>query len=173
MRTSSEGLRLIEEFEGFRPTLYDDLAGDCTIGYGTLVHLGPRNGELREWPYLDGINRAEAEQLLQAHVQQIEGSLERLVKVALNQAQFDALVAFIYNVGLGTFSRSTLLKKLNAGEYAAVPSELMRYVYAGNKPAAGLVARRTREAELWRSGEGAPAAMMARGPLDSARPARD
>lgn len=137
MHTSSAGLRLIEEFEGFRPSLYNDPAGDCTIGFGTLVHIGPQSGETSEWPYLHGISRAEAEHLLQDHVWQIEDAIGRLVKVTLNQPQFDALVAFIYNVGVGTFGRSTLLQKLNCGEYAAVPAELLRYVHAGGKPGTG------------------------------------
>ncbi len=165
MRTSRAGLQLIEEYEGFVPALYDDAAGHCTIGYGTLVHRGPHKAaDRREQPYLGGITHAEAEQLLRSHVEQIEGAIERLVKVALSQPQFDALVAFIYNVGLGNFCRSTLLHKLNSGDYAAVPRELQRFVYAGSKQLAGLVARRAREAELWRSGDASPAALPAREP---------
>lgn len=153
MRTSREGLRLIEEYEGFRPTLYDDAAGHCTIGYGTLVHRGPHDAaDAREQAFMGGISRDEAEQLLGSRAEQIEAAIERLVKVALNQGQFDALVAFIYNVGLGTFASSALLKKLNAGDYQAVPGELLRFVYAGGRPLAGLIARRTREGKLWRSG---------------------
>ena len=158
MRTSREGLRLIEEYEGFRPALYNDAAGHCTIGYGTLVHRGPRDdADAREQAFPDGISRDEAEQLLRSHAAQIEAAIERLVRVALNQGQFDALVAFIYNVGLGTFASSTLLKKLNAGDYQAVPGELLRFVHAGGRPLAGLIARRTREGELWRFGGAAPA----------------
>ena len=158
MRISREALRLIEEHEGFRPSLYNDAAGHCTIGYGTLVHRGPHDAaDAREQAFLAGISRDVAEQLLRSHAQPIEAALERLVKVALNQGQFDALVAFIYNVGLGAFAGSTLLKKLNAGDSQAVPGEMLRFLYAGGRPLAGLIARRTREGELWRSGGEAPA----------------
>jgi GH24 family phage-related lysozyme (muramidase) len=151
MRTSDEGLRMIEEFEGFRAELYNDAAGDCTVGYGTLVHLRPCCGDPRELIYAGGITHEEAEQLLRERLVEAEAAIERLVTVALNQAQFDALVSFTYNLGVGTLSRSTLLRRLNAGEYAAVPEELERFVNAGGRPQPGLVARRRREAELWRS----------------------
>lgn len=153
MRTSEQGLRLIEEFEGFQPQLYEDVAENCTIGFGCLVHRGPRNGcDPRERPYAQGISRAEAEQLLAAHVEHVEPAIAHLVKVPLAQGQFDALVDFVYNLGIGNFESSTLLKKLNSGDYQAVPGELMKFVHAGGKESAGLARRRAREAELWQGG---------------------
>jgi lysozyme len=152
MRTSIQGLKLIEEFEGFRPALYNDAAGNCTIGFGCLVHAGPLDGQdPRERPFANGISRADAERLLAAHVGEVERSLERLVKVPLTPGEFDALVDFVYNVGVGDFARSTLLNKLNAGDYSAVPGELLKFVHAGGRESAGLARRRAREVELWQS----------------------
>ncbi len=150
MRTSRQGLQLIEECEGFVAELYNDRAGHCSIGFGCLVHKGPRNGsDPGEQPFAKGVSRAEAERLLAEHLTQVERALESLVKVPLNQNQFDALVDFVYNLGSGTLAHSTLLEKLNSGAYDAVPDEVRRFVYAGGKKLAGLERRREREAELW------------------------
>ena len=74
------------------------------------------------------------------------------MKVPLNQAQFDALVSFAFNLGAGALETSTLLKKLNAGKYAAVPQEFEKWVKAGGKTLPGLVRRRTAEAQLFEKG---------------------
>ena len=150
MRTSQQGLQLIEECEGFVPELYNDPAGHCSIGFGCLVHKGPRNGsDPSERAFAKGVSRVEAERLLAEHLTQVEGALDSLVKVPLNQNQFDALVDFVYNLGSGTLAHSTLLQKLNSGAYDAVPDEFRRFVHAGGKRMAGLERRREREAELW------------------------
>ena len=73
-----------------------------------------------------------------------------LVKVPLTQGQCDALTDFAFNMGLGNLGNSTLLRKLNAGYGEEVPSELLRWVYAGGEKLPGLVTRRQREVDLWR-----------------------
>jgi GH24 family phage-related lysozyme (muramidase) len=139
--------------EGFSDELYDDPAGHCTIGFGHLVHKGKCNGtDATELKYAMGIGRQEGETLLRQDVQRFAQLVNRTVLVPLTQAQFDALVDFAYNVGFKAFRSSTLLNKLNAGDYAAVPAQLRRFVKAGGVEQAGLVRRRAREAEMFASG---------------------
>ncbi len=147
---SQAGIEMIEGFEGFRATMYNDVAGHCTIGYGQLIHKGRCTGKApAEKPYLKGITREKAEALLRQKVSSFESVIKASVTVELNQNQFDALVSFVYNVGPDAFQRSTLLKKLNKGQYDAVPGELMKYVHAGGKTVEGLVTRRKAESSLF------------------------
>jgi len=150
-RLSDRGVDFIARFEGFRGTLYNDPAGHCTIGYGHLVQRGGCDGsepaELRA-----GISRQRAAQLLRTDAAVAEGAVRDSVRVDLTQQQFDALVSFTFNVGAGAFRRSTLLQRLNARAYEAVPEELRRWVTAGGRRLPGLVARRTAEAKLFTSG---------------------
>lgn len=118
----------------------------CAIGYGTKLHDGPCRGDEG---YPQGISEAAARALLRARAEDATRVLERYVAVPLAQPQIDALTSFIYNVGSGNFANSTLLRKLNAGDYAAVPDELKKWVYAGGQRAAGLIARRDSEAAAW------------------------
>ncbi|MBD3844275.1 lysozyme [Bosea sp. SSUT16] len=144
-RISPEGLALIKQWEGCKLTAYKDVAGVWTIGYGST---GPHvTAGLK-------ISQEEADQLLLADLDRFERAVERLVKVPLTDGQFAALVSFAFNVGEGAkgFAGSTLLKKLNAGDYAAVPKELMKWVNAGGKKVSGLVNRRAAEAGLWAKG---------------------
>ncbi len=145
---SAEGLAFIAQHEGFRPALYSDAAGHCTIGYGHLVHRGRCDGsepaELRA-----GLSEEAARQLLAEDAQIAVAAVRDAVMVPLTQPQFDALVSFAFNVGAGAFRRSTLLDKLNSGDYAAVPTELLRWVYAGGQKLQGLVNRRIDEGRLF------------------------
>lgn len=147
---SQAGISLIESFEGFRTKMYNDVAHNCTIGYGQLIHKGPCTGKNpAEKPYLKGISQPQAEELLKQKVQTFEATIKAYVKVDLNQNQFDALVSFVYNVGPGAFQSSTLLANLNKGLYASVPGEMMKWVYAGGVVQPGLANRRKKEAELF------------------------
>jgi GH24 family phage-related lysozyme (muramidase) len=148
---SPAGATFIAKFEGFRSALYNDPAGHCTIGFGHLVHHGPINGsEPKE--FKAGITRERALELLQADAASAASAIRKNVKVPLTQQQFDALVSFAYNVGSGAFGDSTLLKKLNAGEYDAVPAQLNRWVKAEGKTLEGLVRRRAAEGALFSRG---------------------
>ncbi|MBZ5736905.1 glycoside hydrolase family protein [Nocardioides mangrovi] len=151
---SPRGEDFIIEFEGFSSTLYNDQAGHCTIGVGHLVHLGncrPTEGGLE-----NGITRARATTMLRNDAKSMIDSVASNVKVPLTQAQFDALVSFTFNVGVGNFETSTLLKKLNDGHPEAVPTQLKRWnkvTIDGQKVASdGLTRRRGREAKLFATG---------------------
>lgn len=142
------GVELIRRFESFQANLYNDPAGHCTIGYGTLVHRGKCDGsESKE--YRDGITEARATELLRASAADAAAAVSGSVTVALNQNQFDALVSFTYNIGNQAFRDSTLLTKLNGGDYTAVPVEMRKWVKSGGKTLQGLVNRREAEIELF------------------------
>ncbi|EDH9820259.1 TPA_asm: lysozyme, partial [Salmonella enterica subsp. enterica serovar Typhimurium] len=80
-----------------------------------------------------------------------ENDVSRLVKVKLTQGQFDALVSFAYNLGARTLSSSTLLRKLNSGDYAGAADEFLRWNKAGGKVLNGLTRRREAERALFLS----------------------
>ncbi len=145
---SDTGVALIKQFESFQANLYNDPADHCTIGYGTLVHRGKCDGTESE-EYKKGITEARATELLRADAASAAGAVSGNVTVALNQNQFDALVSFTYNVGNTAFQNSTLLTKLNGSDYAAVPTEMRKWVNAGGKKLQGLVNRREAEIELF------------------------
>lgn len=140
MSLSQNGLDLIKGFEGLRLNAYQDSAGVWTIGYG---HTGP---DVR--PGMS-ITQAQAEQLLRQDVARFEQAVRDNVRVPLTQNQFDALVSFTYNVGEGALQDSTLLRKLNAGDYAGAQTEFGRWVYAGGERLEGLERRRAAEAALF------------------------
>lgn len=154
MKISDRGIALIKECEGFKAVPYNCPAGHSTIGYGTLLHRGPVDivGNELDKQYKNGISRDQAEELLRVHVSvEIEPELNRVVKVALSQNQFDALCDFCYNLGVGALKSSTLLKKLNEGQYAAIPLELERWIYSNGKVLEGLKIRRRKEITLWKA----------------------
>ena len=141
MNISKKGIELIKRFEGCRLKAYKCPAGVWTIGYGHT------NNVRRD----DVITQEEAEELLKRDLKVHEDNVKRLVKVALTQGQFDALVSFEYNVGYGNLANSTLLKLLNAGNYDGASKQFKRWVYAGDKVLEGLVKRRIAETELFLS----------------------
>lgn len=146
MQTSEKGIALIKEFEGCRLTAYQDSVGVWTIGYGWTQ---PVDGK----PIRAGmtIKQETAERLLKTGLVSYESDVSRLVKVGLNQDQFDALVSFTYNLGARSLSTSTLLRKLNAGDYAGAADEFLRWNKAGGKVLNGLTRRREAERALFLS----------------------
>ncbi len=143
MNLSLAGLAQLKQFEGLRLQPYKDAAGLWTIGYGHLVKPG-------EW--WDSITEAQAAQLLADDAGTAEDAVNSLVKVPLTQPQFDALVSFVYNVGVGAFRRSTLLRLLNAGDYAGAAGQFPLWRKAGGQVVAGLVNRRAAEVAMFASG---------------------
>ncbi|WP_139412835.1 lysozyme [Bartonella mastomydis] len=146
-KISTEGLALIKQWEGLRLKAYEDSGGIWTIGYGHTsaagapsVHKGMQ------------ITEKEAEEILRRDLKDCEAAVEKAVTVPLSDEQFAALVSFSYNVGITAFRKSTLLKKLNNGEYEAVPTELQKWTRVGGKRIQGLVNRRAAEAGLWAKG---------------------
>ena len=142
MKTSQSGVDLIKSFEGYRNTAYMDSAGIWTVGYG---HTGP---DVTAGTKLE---HGGAEVVLRKDLAGAEKAVTELVKVPLNQNQFDALVSFVFNLGSGAFAESTLLKRLNAKESPCVVAkeELPRWNKAGGKVLSGLTRRRQMEAELF------------------------
>ncbi len=106
MRTSQNGIDLIKRFEGLELEAYQDIAGIWTIGYG---HIETAKPGMR-------ITEQEAEALLQRDLKPREQAVGRLVNVDMNQNEFDALVSFVYNVGIDAFRRSTARRRLNSGD---------------------------------------------------------
>lgn len=125
--------------EGFSATPYRDHT-QVSIGYGTKA----RAGEMT-------ITRADARLRLRAACVILDHRISRLVKVKLTVSQRATLISFAYNLGIGALQKSALLKRLNRGEYAAVPEELRRFVYASGKVNRGLMNRRNHEVRLWLS----------------------
>ncbi|HCM9566846.1 lysozyme [Enterobacter bugandensis] len=146
MQTSEKGIALIKEFEGCKLTAYQDSVGVWTIGYGWTQ---PVDGKLIRAGMT--IKQETAERLLKAGLVSYESDVSRLVKVVLTQGQFDALVSFTYNLGARSLSTSTLLRKLNAGDYAGAADEFPRWNKAGGKVLNGLTRRREAERALFLS----------------------
>ncbi|KJM74857.1 muraminidase [Enterobacter hormaechei subsp. steigerwaltii] len=146
MQTSEKGISLIKEFEGCKLNAYQDSVGVWTIGYGWTQ---PVDGK----PIRAGmtIKQETAERLLKTGLVSYESDVSRLVKVGLTQGQFDALVSFTYNLGARSLSTSTLLRKLNAGDYAGAADEFLRWNKAGGKVLNGLTRRREAERALFLS----------------------
>lgn len=140
------GLAKIKQWEGLKLTAYRDEGGVLTIGYGHTSAAGAP--VVREGMK---ITEAEASRILRADLAKFEARVNALVKVPLTDNQFSALVAFDLNTG--ALHKSTLLKKLNKGDYAAVPKELMKWVNVKGKRSRGLVNRRSAEVGLWNTGE--------------------
>lgn len=145
MKTSKAGLDLIKQFESFRAAPYLCSAGVPTIGYGTTVYPNGIKVKLSD----QKITQQLAETFLQHHVNVIEKDVSKLVKVTLTQNQFDALVSFAYNVGLGAFRDSTLLKLLNSGDIDGASKQFERWNKAGGKIVDGLTNRRKAEKVLF------------------------
>lgn len=139
MRTSEQGLLLIKKFEGLKLESYKCSAGVWTIGYGHTSNVKRS----------DKITKDEAENLLQNDLIYFESAICDFVKVPLNQNQFDALVSFVFNIGVGAFSTSTMLKFINANHFPLAAGQFDRWVYAKGKKLEGLVKRRKEEKELF------------------------
>ena len=145
MRISEKGLAMIEKFEGCLLKASNKLDGVWTIGYGqTGRYYGKR---VRRGMTT---TKAEAHAWLRDHsIKTYEDAVTQAVKVPLNQNQFDALVSFTYNVGVGALKQSTALRKLNAGDYAGAADALTMWMKCKGKVLAGLVRRRKEERALF------------------------
>src|ERR1051325_11027211 len=115
MQMSPHGLDLLEQWEGFKTTIYKDSAGLPTIGVGHLLtksELSSGKITINGVPveYTDGLTEQQVTDLLAQDLKPASSAVNSGVKVPLNQDQFDALVSFTFNVGVGAFNGSTLLK---------------------------------------------------------------
>jgi lysozyme len=146
MRIGENGLKLIKHFEGFRNKPYRCAAGLFTVGYGHLI------GDGLNLP--DSWNRTftveECDALLASDVRKFERGVDRYINVQLTQNQFDAVVVFAFNLGLGTVQRSTLRAKLNRGDIPGALESWAKYNKAAGKVLRGLVLRRQAEIALFK-----------------------
>ena len=135
---------LLKKFEGCKLKAYRCPANVCTIGYGHTSAAGAPQ-------VADGmiITQADADAILTRDIVKYEIAVMDLVKVKLTQNQFDVLVDFAYNAGVGNLKSSTMLKKVNAGDLDAVPAELMKWTKGGGKVLPGLVRRRQAAGAWW------------------------
>ena len=147
MKTSERGLQLIKAYEGIRLKPYRDCVGLYTVGVGHLI------GDGTVLP--DSWNRTftieEVNELLVADVRKFELGLARYVNVELSQNQFDAIIDYCFNLGLGTFQRSSVRQAINRRDKASVVRNLLRYNKAGGKVVPQLDNRRKAEALLFLS----------------------
>lgn len=137
---------LIAGEEGLRLEVYQDTGGAWTIGYGHLVKPGDGihpYGEAR------AISQERADQLFDEDLDEARDAVRRYVQVPINDNQRAALESFTFNVGVYAFRNSTLLRKLNIGDYSGAAAEFDRWVYDNGKRVSGLVDRRSREQEVF------------------------
>lgn len=140
MVVTQAGVNLIKRFEGDRLTAYLCPAGKLTIGYG---HTGPDVTPGKK------ITAEQANSLLIADIDRFAKGVRALVKKSITDNQFSACVSFAYNVGIYAFSKSTLLRLLNAGDIQGAANEFPKWNKANGKPLPGLTARRAAERALF------------------------
>lgn len=138
-KMSDNGLELTKSFEGLRLEAYLDGGGVPTIGYGHTkgVRMGTK------------ITMEQAVQFLRDDIREAEVAVGQYSHLPLNQNQFDALVDFVFNLGVGAYARSTLLAKLNAGDFVGAGAEFVRWNKDNGKVVDGLTRRRKAETELF------------------------
>lgn len=144
MKTSSQGYTVIKYFESCILKAYPDPGSKdgkpWTIGWG---HTGPDVVPGVVW------TQVQSDDALARDLVPFEAAVSRLVKVALQQCQFDALVAFSYNVGIGALEKSTLLRLMNAGDVVGAANQFLKWINNDGKPMRGLIRRRNAERMLF------------------------
>jgi lysozyme len=156
MKVSDKALEVIRHHEGVRTTPYQCPALLWTIGVGHVIdpnHARVPLAERKALPIPDGWNRkitmGEVDDILKRDLANFERGVERYCPVTLTQGQFDALVSFSFNVGLGTLQRSTLRQKVLRGEMESAADEFLKYTIGGGKVLKGLVNRRNDERAMF------------------------
>jgi lysozyme len=145
MRVSDEGIKLIKHFEGYRETPYKCSAGYYTVGYGHLITRDPVLPSSWNRTFSSG----EIDDLLRADLQRFELGVLRLLRpMQPTQSVFDSVVSFSFNLGLGTFQRSSVRSALLRGDKKRAAEVLLKYCRAGGKILLGLVRRREAEYAL-------------------------
>ena len=144
LKMNQAGYDLLKNSEGLKLEAYLCPAGKWTIGYGSTLYED--GSKVKKG---DTITKERADKLLNNLISMFEEDAKRLIKVELNDNQFSALVDFIYNLGIGNFRKSTLLKKINSGELEGASEEFERWIYSNGKKLEGLRKRRKSEKELF------------------------
>ena len=149
------GLDAIVRHEGLVLTPYRDSAGFLTIGVGHLLTRSElSSGKIRlgleavKWN--EGITKEQAMHLLRIDLDRAEQAVfADTGRIPLTDAQFDALVSFVFNVGVGAYEGSTLRRMMLTGHLDQVPTQMLRWNRAGGRVIPGLASRRASEASLW------------------------
>lgn len=141
---SDNGMKLLEQFEGLRLEAYLDSAGIATIGFGTIKY--PDGNKVKKG---DKITKDQAKEYKLHDLKEFESTVNTSVTVPLSQNQYDALVSLSYNIGSGAFKNSTLLKKLNSGDYKGAADQFLVWNKVNSKRVQGLVNRREAERNLF------------------------
>lgn len=156
MITSEKGIKLIKHFEGCHNKPYLCPALLWTVGYGHVLYpeqgrlkLSERKSYLLKAEHNRSYTQEEVDGLLKQDLQRFERGVLRYITVPLKQNEFDALVSFSFNLGLGTLQRSSVRSKLNRGDKEAAIDTLLKYCMAGGKILRGLQRRRAAEADLF------------------------
>ena len=141
---TEDGIKLIKSFESCELVAYRDVVNVLTIGWGHTSKAGPPK-------VYEGmvITQHEADQILENDLKKFEKYVRDRVKVPLTNREYSALVSFCFNVGPASLTRSTLLKKLNKGQYKAAAYEFLKWVYANKKKYRGLIRRRKAEMAMF------------------------
>lgn len=139
LETLDKAAALVARFEGFSADAYLCPAGVLTIGYGHTHNV--KEGMT--------ITKERAMTLLSLDLFERKKAIEQLVRVPVTEGQVIALLSFVFNVGVGNFEKSTLLKKLNAGNYEGASREFSKWIYANRRPLKGLMDRRKIEREYF------------------------
>jgi lysozyme len=158
MKVSQKCIEQIKKDEGVRNKPYQCPALLWTVGVGHVIdpnHAKVPMADRKALPIPAGWDRIltsiEIDDILRTDLNRFEAGVLRLIKVPLTQGQFDALVSFSFNVGLGNLQNSTLRMKVNRGEYEAAAEQFLVWTKAGGKVLKGLVIRRTHEKEMFES----------------------
>ena len=142
MNYSDDGFALTQKFEGCRLNAYQDSVGIWTIGFGHTAGVLPGMSCTQE----------QAEAWLKSDIHWAESAVNQYVTAALTQGEFDALVDFVFNLGVGNFVHSTLLRLLNSEDYDGAADEFPKWNRAGGKILPSLTARRLAEQEMFKNG---------------------
>ena len=158
MKVSQKCIEQIKKDEGVRSRPYQCPALLWTVGVGHVIdphHAKVKLADRKQLPIPAGWDRvlsaAEIDEILRKDLNRFEAGVLRLIKVKLTQGQFDALVSFSFNVGLGNLQNSTLRMKINRGDYEGAAEQFLVWTKAGGKVLKGLVIRRTHEKEMFES----------------------
>jgi lysozyme len=158
VKVSQKCIEQIKKDEGVRSRPYQCPALLWTVGVGHVIdpnHAKVKLADRKQLPIPDGWDRvlsaAEIDEILRKDLNRFEAGVLRLIKVELTQGQFDALVSFSFNVGLGNLQNSTLRMKINRGDYEGAAEQFLVWTKAGGKVLKGLVIRRTHEKEMFES----------------------
>lgn len=147
MIPSENCYKLIKKYEGFSSKPYKCPAGIPTIGYGSTFYLNGNKVTMKDTP----ISEEVALSILFSAVEDFSKKVEKLLKVPVNQNQFDALVDFSYNLGIGNFQKSTLLKLINNKDFIGASKQFKKWNKSNGKVLNGLTNRRKEEEELFLS----------------------